>query len=69
MYLDDVAKSLKDPNGTTLSTCWAILLAVFTIYGAAVNPIDTVPNDSSNFIDDSPYPGAKHRTVCKPIDT
>ena len=46
MYLDDVVKSPTE------------ILAVLAIYGPAFQPIDTVPNDSSNFIAASPDTGA-----------
>ena len=63
MYLNDVAKSPKDP------TLAAILRVVFATYGAAIHPIDTAPYDSSTYIDASPYSRASNGIVFKPIDT
>ena len=58
----------KDPNGETLSTLAAILLAVLATYSAEFQPIDTVPNGTSIVIDASPYSGAINGSYFKAFD-
>ena len=57
MYLDEVFKSPNFPDGSTLSTVLAILLAVLATYGTIFRPIETQSKNSSSFIAVSSYVG------------
>ena len=67
LHSDVVVKSQKEPQGNTLSTFCAIVLATLAICGADSKPLHTVPNETYIAMAASVYPGSSNGTTFRAV--